>query len=117
MSATPGRPVVRRAPGSARSRLPGWNVVLVAGAAFAVVLIIANVVVLAQRTEAGTPCPKGSVCLPPANAAGRIGTRWTSSDLQYSFEYPSQSEQIDNAHEPTPTDVHLTIPVAAVRAL
>ena len=102
-------PVVVRPTGAARPRVSGWNLVIAAGAVFAIVLMLANVVVYVGH--AGTPalCPEGQICLPPADAAGQIGVRWTSPALKYSFEYTALSTHVDKGRE-TPTDVHLVMP-------
>ena len=102
-------PIMVRPTGAARPRLSGWNLVIAAGAAFAIVLMIANVVVYVGRTGTPALCPEGQVCVPPADAAGQIGARWTSPALKYSFEYPVLSVQVDKNRE-TPADVHLTMP-------
>ena len=103
---------VTRPHGSARPRLRGWSIVLAAGACFAIVLVVANVVVLAERAKTTPRCPSGSICLPPANVAGRVGKRWTSRTLHYSFEYPSA---LDEVVSETPTEVHLTLPIENLR--
>jgi len=102
-------PVVIRPTGTARPRLAGWNLVIAAGAVFAAVLIVANIVVFVGRTDSQPQCPAGQISLPPAGAAGQVGQRWTSKGLKFSFEYPSVYVKVDAARD-NPTDVHLAMP-------
>ncbi|HXY92724.1 MAG TPA: hypothetical protein VEP49_09630 [Acidimicrobiia bacterium] len=68
-------------------RLDKWKVLLAFGAGLAIVVVVANVVVLLSTPGAPTaPCSTGPACPPPV-APIALGVPWTSTELGYSFQY------------------------------
>jgi hypothetical protein len=69
------------------TRLDKWKVLLVFGAGLAIVVLVANVVVLLSTPETQpAPCAASPACPPPVEPLA-AGERWTSTALGYSFEY------------------------------
>jgi hypothetical protein len=87
-----------------------WTIVLVAGIGLAAV--VAGASTLLVINEPGAPaadCRPDHPCLPPtpSNGAVTLGRLWTSRDLAYSFEYPTDWLRVTSEDG---ASIHLKIP-------
>ncbi|HXY92722.1 MAG TPA: hypothetical protein VEP49_09620 [Acidimicrobiia bacterium] len=93
--------------GTTSSRIGRWKIVLFALVGLAIVVVVANVVVLIGRSGPAQPdCQPDQACLPQREPAA-LGQRWTSSELGFSFEYPPDWLQVVSQDG---RSVHLQIP-------
>jgi hypothetical protein len=90
-TAAPAAAVPYRPAGNAASRVNRWKIVLIALIGLAIVVGVANVVLLINEPGPAQPdCQPDRPCIPPVNRdAVSLGRRWVSRDLGFSFEYPT----------------------------
>jgi len=85
-------------------------IVLIAGIGLVAVVAVASALLLVNEPGAAQPdCRPDHPCLPPtpSNGAVTLGRLWTSRDLAYSFEYPTEWLRVTSEDG---ASVHLKIP-------
>jgi hypothetical protein len=91
-------------------------IVLVAGIGLVAVVAVASALVVVNEPGAAQPdCRPDHPCLPPipSNGAVTLGRLWTSRDLAFSFEYPTDSLRVTSEDG---ASVHLKIPTDRVES-